>query len=102
MKIFKRIKNWLFPSDLPLSTLEQLEDLLYLTLTDLSIVINDKSINKNFHLAFDEKKQFINAWFDNRYCPISFKITTLLECRNNARRFIYYIRIQLRKAGVEC
>lgn len=91
MKIFKRIKKWLSP---PKSiTFNQIEDLLDTTIRCI--------ITEDFHLVLDEKKQFINAWIGNRYCPINFEIVTLVKHRKSAKNFVNYIRFQLREAGIE-
>ena len=94
MKIFRQIKKWLCPPKPPKPpTLEQMGDLLDITIKCL--------ITEDFHLVFGTKQQFILAWIGNRYCPISFKIITLFECRNSAKNFVDYVKLQLRKADIE-
>ena len=91
MKIFRRIKRWLSPPKPP--TLEQMKDLLEVTIMNLT--------TGDFHLGLGAKRQYFLAWIGNRYCPISFNIVTLFECRHSARNFVKYVQFQLREAGIE-
>lgn len=91
MKIFRRLKNWLFPSK-PITSM-QLADLLDVTIRCI--------ITEDFHLILDENKICINAWIGNNYCPISFEIIELHKHKNSASTFVNYIKLKLRKAGIE-
>jgi len=70
-----------------------MKDLVEVTIMNL--------ITEDFHLVLGTKQQYFLAWISNRYCPISFNIITLFECRYNARNFVNYVRSQLRKAGIK-
>ena len=91
MRLFKRLKRGGFPSNA--ITLEQMKELLYYTLVHF--------VTEDFHLVLDEKEQFINVWIDNDYYPIPFEVMVLFENKNGARSFVNYVKLQLRKAGVE-
>jgi len=54
-------------------------------------------ITEDFHLAFGEKKEYINVWISNNYCPINFEIIELYKHKNSAAMFVNYIKLQLRK-----
>lgn len=92
MRIFRRIKKWLSPPK-PITSM-QLTDLLDTTIRCLVI-------DEDLHLVLDEKKKYINAWIGNNYCPISFEIIELYKYKNSALTFVNYVKLQLRKAGIE-
>ncbi len=97
MKIFRRLKNWLFPPKL--ANIEPLQLIDLVDATVRAIISND------IQTKIDDTEQYILIWVDIEEfinIPVDFEIIKLKEYCHSAQAFVIYIQNKLRKAGIKC
>lgn len=81
-------------------TIEELKDLVETTLIDFNVV--HKFATGQIYTKLSDSKCFVLAWISDEGEPIYFDIMILINLQNNIKEFFNYVRLQLRKVGVEC